>query len=953
MEKFLRLVAQDLFNMYGEKLHEVSIVFPNRRAGVFFQKFLSETTNKIVWAPNVITINDLMKELSGLNVGDKISLILDLYKVYKKILKTSESFDSFYYWGEMLINDFDDIDKYLVNTKDLFQNISAEKEIEITFEDIDEEQKKIIEKFMTNLRASRDSQQKKNFVEFWKSLYPIYVEYSKNIKENGQVYEGKVYRNIAESIIENNTINISNHKSFAFIGFNVLNKCEERLFDYLKLNKLARFYWDYDNWYLKDKNHEAQYFLNTNLSRFPNALDPKYFNNIVQGKQINIVSVSSKTAQVKVIPDIIENKIENISNDTAIVLADESLLINLLNSIPDSVEGINVTMGFPVKNSQVVSLINKIYNLKRNARFKDDELILLGKDVQSFISHYLVKNFIQDEYFALQQKIVKERQIVISVDFFKEYKQIYSLVNILNHKNIGFVEIVNQVLKVLLHHFTQNKSQEIQFEKELIYHIIKETNKVIDVLKSELENVSIDIQNRIIDQVISSQSVSFVGEPIADLQIMGILESRALDFENLIILSMNEGIIPKISTSGSFIPYSLREGFGLQTIRHQDSVFSYYFFRLIQRAKNIYIVYNTGSEGMASAEPSRYLQQIKYDSTFKTNEFTYGFEIDFPRRKVIEIEKSEKILEKMNQYFDSTLNKYLSPSALNTYIDCSLQFYFKYILELRAVEEIEDSMQAMHYGNILHNTLQQIYEPYINQIIKAENIQAIKKTVNIKELIELQYKKEFNIKKNIDMLAGENSMLLNVIYSDVQKILDYDEKKSPFIVKQLEEKFEKDIELAVEEKIESLKIGGKIDRIDERNGTLEIIDYKTSNPKLGIYSIEELFDSSKKDRRKEVFQLILYASLLRKPDRNQNLCPQLYITRKLDGNTNINDLLVEFKRTPLEHIKVELLIEFEEQLIEKLQELFNPEVSFKQTEIEEKCKFCDFIDICQREKTDY
>jgi len=953
MEKFLQLVAKDLFSLYGEKIHEVTIVFPNRRAGVFFQKFLSEVTNKVIWAPNFITINDLMKELSGLNTGDRISLVLELYKVYKKVLQTSETFDSFYYWGEMLINDFDDIDKYLVNVADLFQNIAAEKEIEVTFDTLDDEQKKIIEQFLTNIRASRDSKQKQDFVAFWKLLFPIYTAYTEILHKNGLVYEGKIYRNVAELIIKNDTINLKKHKHFAFVGFNVLNKCEETLFDHLKKINKATFYWDYDNWYLNNNLHEAQFFIHPNLQKYPNALPGELFNNISKEKKIQLISVSSKIAQVKILPDIIENKIKDNSNDTAIVLADESLLINLLNSIPDAVEGINVTMGFPVKHSQVVSLINKLFYLKKNARSSKDGLVFRGKDVQNLTSHYLVKSYAKQETLQVQQLILKEKHFALKAEFFKTFEKLKKIIEIFNNGNLGFIASVNKTLKIILHDLTKEKNTALQLEKELIYHIVKETNKVIDILDKELSSLSIEVQNKIINQVISNQTVSFVGEPIADLQIMGILESRALDFENLIILSMNEGIIPKISASGSFIPYSLREGFGLQTIRHQDSVFSYYFFRLIQRAKQVFLIYNASTDGLSSGEPSRYVQQIKYDTTFETKELTYGFEIDFPGKSSITIQKTIEIQEKLQTYFNPTLNKYFSPSALNDYIDCSLRFYFKYIQELKPVEEIDDTMQAMHFGNILHHTLQEIYAPYLYQIVDKEIIKAIQKAVNIKQLVEKNYAREFNVKQNIDMLPGENAVLLDVIFNDIIQILDYDAAKAPFILQSLEDKYEKICSLNNSRSNQNFKVGGKIDRIDENAGVLEIIDYKTSKPDLSIKSIEELFDSSMKKRKKEVFQLMFYAYLVNEKEKSKKLSPQLYITRKIGASADKNDMVISFDKIPLKVISQELIDAFEQNLIKLFVELFNNEIPFTQTEFEEKCNYCDFKDICQREAKDF
>lgn len=952
MDKFLKLVAKDLLEKYGNELQHVTLVFPNRRAGVFFQKFLSEFTNQVIWAPQILTINDLMKELSGLNVSDRISLILDLYKIYQSELQTKETFDSFYFWGEMLLNDFDDIDKYMVNVRDLFQNISAEKEIEVLFDGLEKEQREIIEKYLNNIRASRDSKQKRDFVAFWKSLFPIYSKFSDKLMKTGWVYEGKVYRKVAEQLQNEEFIALHGHQKFAFVGFNVLNKCEEILFEYLKLNKLAHFYWDYDDWYLQNEFHEAQFFIQPNLQKFPNELDAEYFRNITKGKVVHLVAVSSNVAQIKIVPDILQNKLKNKGNDTAIILSDEGILTYLMNSIPEYVEGINITMGFPVKNSQVVSLINKLFYLKKNQRVQNEKVLFMGRDVQNLLGHYLVKVFAAEEVLDCREKIIQEKQFVIEKECFSHYEMLHQLFAIFSDKNMHFVAMVNKTIKFLLKFFVHEKQLELQLEKELLYHIVKETNKVLDILEKELEHVSIDVQYRIINQVIASQTVSFVGEPIADLQVMGILESRALDFENLIILSMNEGVIPKISATGSFIPYSLREGFGLQTIKHQDSVFSYYFFRLIQRARNVYLVYNTAAEGLASGEPGRYMQQLKYDATFDVKYLTYGFDIDFPGERRITISKSNETLAKLAQFETESGRKYLSPTALNDYIDCSLRFYYKYIQNLRLADEIEEQIKAMHFGNILHETLYTIYKPYRKQLLKKENIQALKKQLNLAELVASIYKKEFKIKQGAELLPGENALLLEIIQNDIRHILDYDEQKAPFVVQSLEEKFEHHLAVNQGERELVVRVGGKIDRIDETAGVLELIDYKTSNPDLSLKTVDALFDSSMKKRPKEVFQLFTYAMLL-KAEKNKNLSPQLYITRKMAAAESKNDFVIHFNKSPLLELPDELLHDFEEKLIAIIAEIYNPAVAFTQTEIEEKCSFCDFKAICNRETQDY
>ena len=620
MDTFLKHIAQDLYSRYNDKISDLCIVFPNRRASLYFKKYLSELTEKPMWSPTTITINELMEEISGLSVADNIKLLFELYTIYKIIKKSEESFDDFYYWGEMMLNDFDDIDKYLVNPEDLFKNLKSLKSIQDQFTYLSDEQIEAIKQFWQSFDPEKHSSHQDDFISIWNVLLNIYQSFNKRLNELGIAYEGMIYRNVTNKLKGNDIIGLT-HQKYVFAGFNALNNCEKKLFNYLQNNKMADFYWDYDESYINNPYHEAGFFLRENISEFKAPVSfssQNVFNSLLQEKNIEIISVPSDIGQTKVITKILqESTVNHIDspNKTAIVLADEDLLVPILHSVPDSIDNVNITMGYPVNNTPIYSLLEHLIDLQKNAKATKTETRFYYKNVLAVLSHQYVNSQFQEEANQLIQFIKTNNKIVISnielascvffqslfikVDSYQDLSEY--LLNILHH-------IYNSLKKTGNEDTIHNPS----LEKEYIYHIYLSINRLKEVLEEQNIPIKMETYIRLVRKIIRNLRVPFTGEPLSGLQIMGILETRLLDFENLFICSMSEGVLPKTEASLSFVTYSLRKGFGLPTIEHQDAIYAYYFYRLIQRAKNVTLMYNSSSDGMKTGEMSRFLYQLKF-----------------------------------------------------------------------------------------------------------------------------------------------------------------------------------------------------------------------------------------------------------------------------------------------------------------------------------------------------
>jgi len=948
--EFLRQIANTLYKNNGYQLSDCCIVFPNQRAGLFFTKYLSEIIEKPIWSPEVITINTLTEKLSKLQVADDLKLVFDLYESYKTELKTTETFDDFYYWGEMLLADFDDIDKYLVPVDDLFKNLASLKEIEDVFSGFSDEQKEAIKAFWSSFNPDKYSKHQGDFISIWSALLAIYKNFNAKLKAQNLAYEGLVYRYVATNL-ENITSQLD-HKKYIFIGFNALNECEKKLFYFLKNKGLAEFYWDYDNYYVENNNHEAGFFLRTNLKDFvPSQLDLSFDNLADTSKKIDLIAVPSNVGQAKIIHSILsEIKDEDLSK-TAVILADEHLLMPVLYSLPKSIDKVNITMGYPLKDTPIYSFIEHIVELHKTVK-KEPNYIFYYQQVIYLLSNQFVRLVDEEAANNLRTEIITGNKIYLEPLELAATPFLTKLFSVVKNPDDISAYLLS-LLEIIVGKCNQesNKQQDM-LELEYIYHTYLSIKRLKELIVSYSIAISkVDTYFKLLKKVIASQTIPFIGEPLAGLQLMGILETRALDFEKLIILSLNEGVFPKNTSAPSFVPYNLRKGFGLPTIEHQDAIFSYYFYRLIQRAKQITFLYNTQSNNTTSGEVSRFIYQLKYESGYTISEKSQVFDVAFADKKPIVIDKTEQVQTKLSNYLsNSELKRYFSASALNSYIDCSLKFYFRYIANIQETNKILEEIDAATYGNLLHKVMKFLYQPYLQKIITADDLKALKSNHNqIEKFIVTAFHEDYFKQpesKNI-ALVGNNILIAETLKKYIDRILTVDQQYAPFTVVALEEKYTLNLPVNLAGKEQEICLAGNIDRIDKVGNNLRIVDYKSGNVDLDFKGFDSLFDSINEKRNKAAFQILFYSMLYHQSVSSANtIVPAIYqIKSMFDDNFSFN--ISADKSVILDYSLVH--DDYQTRLKELLAEIFNSATNFVQTENTKNCVYCPYSGICKRD----
>jgi Fe-S-cluster formation regulator IscX/YfhJ/CRISPR/Cas system-associated exonuclease Cas4 (RecB family) len=963
MDNLLFHIARYIYETHPDDLGDCCIVFPNRRAGLFFSQYLSEITDKPIWSPAFLTINELMQEFSDLQIADNLILVFELYKVFRDKKKTSESFDEFYYWGEMLLNDFDDIDKHLVNSNDLFQNLAALKNIQDQLGYLTENQLEAINNFWNSFTKDKYSVHQEDFIRLWDVLPEIYNLFNQNLNQKKIAYEGMIYRQVAENIRGKTNLDLT-YKTYIFIGFNALNVCEEILFDFLKKENRAEFFWDYDEYYLKNQFHEAGFFIRKNLKKFPSQLSNFTFNRLTEtDKKIEIISVPSDVGQTKLINQLLQkiHKPESINYfNTAVVLADEYLLMPVLFSIPEEIKEINVTMGYPVKDTPVFSLVTKLIELQQYIKTSSGgSCRFYYKLVLSILNHQYITCQEINEVEILINSIISQNKIYLT----QEELGTQELLNLIFRKVESPEEMSAYLMEILYYMFDKIETEEAGridssgLHKEYIYNIYTSVNKLKEILKEKKVKVSLETYFKLLNKIIENIKIPFTGEPLAGLQVMGLLETRVLDFENLVILSMNEGILPKTTPPYSFIPYNLRKGFGLPTIEHQDSIFAYYFYRLIQRAKNIYLLYNSSQGDMRTGEMSRFLTQLKLDPVFNITEKDVSFEIKMIPGKPISISKSLPIMEMLDTFHaNSSHQRYISPSAINTWLDCSLKFYFRYIASIEEPAEVFEDVDFVVFGNLLHRTINSLYHRFGEQTIQPKDLVDLKKeSVLIEKAITRAFEEEFTgDRKSYSFpfeLTGRNIITKEILKKYIYQILEVDIRFAPFSITGLEKFYKYKIPVRLPGGRTEIFLGGHIDRIDRKNNIFRIIDYKTGKASNSFPGIKSLFQKGDRNRNKAVFQTFIYSLLFVKNNPGIKIKPGLYITKEIfkdNFDATINLSLSKNKKVRVENFS-DIADDFLLELKRLFEELFNQDIEFRQVDDIEICKTCPYAMICHRE----
>ena len=608
------------YQQYGAEIHRLAFVFPNRRAGLFFQKYLSEISEKPLFSPSVLTINDLFMQLSGKHTADKIQMLFRLYELYRQRSGSSESFDEFLYWGEMLLNDFDDIDKYMVDARMLFRNVSDLKSLDDDFQYLSPEQIQAIRSFWSSFYPKSDSPNQQHFLELWEILYDLYTDLRLSLAKEGCGYDGMIFREVVEQL-EKEPLADFPFVQVVFVGLNALSVSEERLLLALQKKGVADFYWDYVGPWVTDPDNKASFFLERNLRLFPSSMQlPE--EEPVQA-EIRVMGVPSAIGQAKQVYPILQALTEEqpLTDEsalrTAIVLPDEHLLVPVLNAIPEAIQHINVTMGYPLAGTPVAALMEYILTLQKNIRYIDRVPVFYFRDVLPILNHQYITAAAPEEVARLVNDMTAGNRIYVQASDLNGHELLSILFTPVQHaaELSDYLIRVLEALNACLHKELPDDEDEaasagsgqtaVDIEQEFIFHYFATVNRMKEVMRETKVEMRLDTYFRLLKRMTDLITIPFEGEPLSGLQIMGVLETRALDFDRLIILSMNEGIFPLKKAANSFIPYNLRRGFGLPTYEHQDSVWAYHFYRLIRRAKQISLLYDTRTTGLQTGEQRR------------------------------------------------------------------------------------------------------------------------------------------------------------------------------------------------------------------------------------------------------------------------------------------------------------------------------------------------------------
>lgn len=944
MDKFLQDVAVYLYKKYDSQLDQLQVVFPNRRAGLFFQKYLSEQIQQPVFSPRIVSISEMIAGMTNLRVPEQHLLVIELYKVFREVTGTSETLDEFYYWGEILLADFDDLDKYLIDSKQLFQNVTALREIDLGFDYLSEEQLQFLSSFWSNILNARHSADKDQFLNIWRKLEKLYKVFNERLLAKGWAYEGMMYRKMVQLL--NEQVSPNSNLITALVGFNALNNCEKKMFRHLMNQNEAIFFWDADCYYLDAPFHEAALFLHENLKLFPMPSDFEHENNhFSRVEQIEVVAVPGFAGQANVAARWLDQLdfAEKVRFDhTAVVLCDESLLLPMLNAIPGKVECFNITMGFPLKSSPVYALFRCLVDLDRNARpGKDGHLQFYYRNILALFSNSLIRSSLGEAVDELVEKIRIENRIYLKKSDFSAHALLEMIFNL--PEQVSECGPYLQGIMKQLYHVTNGNDPLLN---ESVYQLYQLINRLQDALFGNNQDAALVFSVKLYYQLLMRQfenlAIPFEGEPLDGIQLMGFLETRCLDFENLILLSFNDAVLPGNSHRHSFIPYTLRKGFGMPVMEQRNAMYAYYFYRLIQRARKITLVYDSRSSGLSSGEVSRYVTQLKYEAKhLLLNEKQGVFHFEPSQIQPIIITKTGAVMEKIERMF---AERTMSPSALNRYLDCRLSFFFKYIEGINEAEEMREEIDHLVFGRVAHKALETLYSPYVDSVFTAENITMILKNKNLvlnslKKALEEEY-----FKNGTFDLNGKNLMIFDVLKKYIERVLRYDRQIAPFTILSLEKQYKRSVYVDVNGCNYKVTFGGTIDRLDQVNGMMRVVDYKTGVSETKINSIENIFFAKSK-RNKAAFQTLLYASCVSfDAEHLFPLVPAVYGARSV-FKEDFNPLF-QLKEATLEYQPV--AVEFEALLIKLFEEIADPAVSFSQVEDASKCKNCEFNGICKR-----
>ena len=971
MATFIEDVVLKLYEKYGDDISSLTLILPSKRARLFFAEALAKVAVRPVWEPKYTSVDDLMCQLSGLHKVDRLRLVAELFKVYSKYHK--EEFDTFYHWGEMLISDFDMVDKYMVDAAQLFANVSDLKELEADMSYLTKEQIALINRFWRTIAGGQEdavvtSAAKSHFLAVWRSLGAIYEEFRHALRKMEVGYTGMIYREAVDRLNQG-TVELPTDEKYICIGFNALSKSEKGLLSYLQSRGQVEFFWDYDKYYYDNEFQEAGMFIRENVATFgeTEGVSHDNFRNIAS---VNVLSTSSNVAQCQCVVDILEDIASRnggrLDKDTAVVLTDENLLMPLLYALPEKFKVerterngrvvehplINVTMGMPLRNTLAYSFVERLLELQKHAR-RDDagQESFYYVDVEGLLTHPYVASASTEQYSKLRNEIVKHRLYQVP----RELVAKNPLLEAIFRKTTGWQELSAYLLDVVDVVAAEGEGgDESAYRAEFLAIISEAIAKLQHVVEECDIEVKEGVYRSLVRRHLQAERVPFTGEPLQGLQIMGILETRNLDFKNVILLSMTDNNFPgNRATDRSFLPYSLRYGFDIPTVEHHEGVYAYYFYRLAQRAERLYMLYSSAADDKSTGEPSRYIRQLEYETDFDIHYSNVGVEVSLSEGGVIEIEKSDEVFDKLLRF---TRDKELSPTAFSTYVRCPLRFYFNVVELLRPEDELEESVDNMTFGNIFHEAADLLYSQIKGKEHPAQLLEELRSKGEVERCVDKAIAKVyFGLKdKPLPELGGELMIIRNIVREYIgSNLLNYDIENGQFVVSETEQKVKMPLSVEVGEESFDINLGGRADRIDSlNNGMLRVIDYKTGKEKLGYGGVASLFYGEPIDRCREsnIINTLLYSMMLHN-ETGRDVRPELYYVGSMvreDYSPRFIETIERKSRTLDSY--AECAEEFEREVYNTLREMFDRKTPFRQCSEDSVCRYCDYAEVCGRTK---
>lgn len=982
MKAFLKIVAKDMLEKYGTDMSDIAVVFPNKRASLFLNNYLAQLAHKPIWTPTYITISALFRRHSDLKVADPIKSICDLHKTFVKCTGIDETLDHFYGWGQLLLADFDDVDKNMVDAKQLFANLSDIHELDdVSY--LTDYQKEMIRKFFSNFSDDHNSELKKRFLQLWCHFYDIYTEFNQRMTEQGLAYEGALYR----SVVSNESIEFR-HKKYLFVGFNMMQVVELNLLNRLKKQGKAAFYWDYDQYYM-DGNNEAGHYIRQYLPYYPNELaeypQQEIYNNMTKNKDITYISAPTENIQARYVNSWLkENGRYKMGRNVAIVLSDESLLQSVIHSLPQEVGSINITIGYPLQQTPFYSLIQQLIQLQGIGHSKQGDTYRLHYVLIALRHPYT--RYISEKYTELLAKLDEQKRFYPSREFlsldgdegltllFRNLEEATASQDEYNRK------LITYLLDVLRTIGTHAKELNDPLFHESLYRTYTLLNRLQDLIIAGDLQVDIITLERLIQQLIQTTSIPFHGEPAEGIQVMGVLETRNLDFDHILVLSCNEGKLPKGVNDSSFIPFSLRKAYGLTTVENKVAIFAYYFHSMLQRAHDITLTYNNATEDGQSGEMSRFMLQMMVESQHSIRRKTLVAGQKPLRPTYSDAQKTDEVMAVLDNI------KMITPTFLNTYQRCQKQFYYKYVKGLLEPDEIdEDEVDNKIFGNIFHRAAELFYYTFASKddiatddqgkqrlirpiVITADNLDhALKDTSLVYRLVDQAFREELFKVSSSDYHPKYNGLQLinkEVIASYLRQLITIDRRQAPFTIIGMEIVVSTTLGVATARGQKLFRIGGFIDRLDSVAASgnplalgnlaerIRVIDYKTgrsrtSHPK----DIEEVFSTQPLAIGKHndyYLQAILY-SLIVKNDRRYNpaqepVSPGLLFIQ--NAGADDYDPTLKLGKELLTDV-APLETEFTDHLRSLLADIYDPALPLKPTEDKKRCVFCPYAALCK------